>query len=124
MRTNEETFFLADAQHLHGTNRYTFTFPPHWRRTNQKSLSIAIRSVKLLNAINELMVSASFVDMNERKWLGITNEQFIPPKEYPITYDDQKFWIELYTLDGLPMEIKPEDAGEWLVIEAMMNSYL
>ena len=120
MRTNEETFFIQDAQHQQGTNRYTFTFPPHWRRTNQKSLSIAIRSVKLINGQNELAVSASFVDMNERKWLGITNEQFIPPKEYPITYDDQKFWIELHSLDSTPIELNDEQ----LVIEAMMNSYL
>lgn len=279
MDTQEETYTLSDSEHINGTNRYTFTYSPHWRRTNGKALSIMIRSVKqilstraiwmdgiyisdgtnIMNispdislsgswtklnkrlteykiqqyeyykqlepstkftyedygiafdennsrlniAINPsstyhlmidsnksispdllamcnyqsdpeslmadlrllstmviepeefksrhandpieietddhnllkritftniwnrdtLAVHASFVDLSYHQWLGVCNEQYIPPKEYPITFDDQKFWIELFTLDGRPVEL-PHDQKDQIVIEAMMNSYV
>ena len=50
MNTQEETYLISDSEHIKGTNRYTFTYSPHWRRTNQKALNIAIRSVKQINS--------------------------------------------------------------------------
>ena len=41
MNTQEETYLISDSEHINGTNRYTFTYSPHWRRTNQKALNIA-----------------------------------------------------------------------------------
>lgn len=281
MNTQEETYLISDSEHINGTNRYTFTYSPHWRRTNQKALNIAIRSVKQINStraiwldnillvdnlnnympidtdislngnwvkfneqlneyrqrqfnnfkninpstkftsedyainyeeerarlnikVNEsnidkykivcdnnfkispeilamcgynknieeleqdlislsnnnlteiqfknkhigdpieiemnkgnlirisfiniwnrdtLKIHASFVDLSYHQWLGVCNEQFIPPKEYPIVFDDQKFWIELYTLYGKPVEL-PNDGKDQIIIEAMMNSYI
>lgn len=70
-----------------------------------------------------LSIHASFVDLSYHQWLGVCNEQYVPPKEYPITYDDQKFWIELFTLDGREVEL-PSDQKDNIVIEAMMMSYL
>ena len=70
-----------------------------------------------------LKIHASFVDLSYHQWLGVCNEQFIPPKEYPIVFDDQKFWIELYTLYGKPVEL-PNDGKDQIIIEAMMNSYI
>lgn len=70
-----------------------------------------------------LAIHASFVDLSYRQWLGSCNEHFIPPKEYPITFDDQKFWIELFTLDGRPVELPPDNKDQ-IIIEAMQNSYV
>ncbi len=67
-------------------------------------------------------VQASFVDLAYDKYLGITNEQFVPPKEYNINYGDQKFYIELYSLDGSSVEL-PNDGKDQMVIEAIMNAY-
>lgn len=276
MNTQEETYRIQDAEHKSGTNKYTFTFSPHWRRTNQKSLAIGIRSIKfrpapyvvsinglclksdketmnispevinngsindlsaafekdrleryehykfttpttsftawsykiLINSANKnlvigvndnvntwlhfddpsifsdgfrdlvgindsffytdlsklsrgeltyqeftgrynaypcdvymnndhvyrinftkltifdnLLISASFVDLAYNNWLGKTNEQFVPPKEYSITNSDQKFWIELHDVYGDPVEL-PKHGEDLLIIEAMMNSYI
>ena len=277
MDTQEETYWIQDAEHKSGTNKYTFTFSPHWRRTNQKALTIGIRSIKFIPApisvyinglslvsaneswnispsvinngsINDLasafekdrlekyehykaalpntaftaqsynilidsasrkliigvndhdntwlnfdtglvfsegfrrlvgisdscfysdlarlsqegsafypefsnkyaeypitvylngntltrieftkltiydnmLISASFVDLAYHNWLGKTNEQFVPPKEYHITNADQKFWIELYDMYGEEIEL-PTDSKDLLIIEAMMNSYI
>ena len=277
MNTQEETYWIHDAEHRNGTNRYTFTFSPHWRRTNQKSLTIGIRSIKFipspisvyingltlqssseswnisptiisdgniqnladslekdrlnkydqykfvnpstsftvnsynifvntasqklvigvndsintwlrldtnsifsdgfkrLVSINDdqfyndlsylsrqgssfyeefehkyidypvsvtmnentitrieftkisiydnMMIAASFVDLAYHNFLGKTNEQFVPPKEYHITNDDHKFWIELYNISGEEIEL-PIGSKDQLIIEAMMNSYI
>lgn len=69
-----------------------------------------------------LCIHASFVDLSSHQWLGTCNEQFVPPKEYHVCYDDQRFWIELFSLDGKPVELP--DQRDQIVIEAMMNSYL
>lgn len=66
---------------------------------------------------------ASFVDLGYQNFLGVSNEQFIPPKEYPISYTDQKFSIELFDSTDRPVEI-PEDERGGLVIEAILNSYI
>jgi len=69
-----------------------------------------------------LCIHASFVDLSSHQWLGTCNEQFVPPKEYYVCYEDQKFWIELFSLDGRPVELP--DHRDQIIIEAMMNSYL
>lgn len=67
-------------------------------------------------------IAASFVDLAGHQYLGITNEQFIPPKEYSIVNGDQKFYLDLFSLDGKPLEL-PSDQKDQLVIEAIMNAY-
>ncbi len=69
-----------------------------------------------------LCIHASFVDLSSHQWLGTCNEQFVPPKEWFVCYEDQKFWIELFSLDGKPVELP--DQKDQIIIEAMMNSYL
>jgi len=46
-----------------------------------------------------------FVDLSNYQWLGIYNEQFVPLKEYHICYEDQKFWIEMFSPDGKHIEL-------------------
>lgn len=84
-----------------------------------------IKRISFTNIWNRdiLAIHASFVDLSYHQWLGVCNEQFIPPKEYPIVFDDHKFWIELFTLDGRPVEL-PADNKDQIIIEAMMNSYI
>ena len=68
-------------------------------------------------------VSASFVDLGYNKFLGVSNEQFIPPKEYPISFTDQKFTIELYDSLNKPVEIPALDNKDTLLLELILNSY-
>ena len=71
----------------------------------------------------DVHVRASFVDLGYQRFLGITNEQFIPPKEYPICYADQKFSIELYDSSDNPVELPTMDSKDTLLIELILNSY-
>ena len=68
-----------------------------------------------------LFVHSSLVDLSFDNFLGITNEQFIPPKTYPITYTNKKFWIELYDSLNEPVEL-PEDGADTIIIECIHNS--
>ena len=68
-------------------------------------------------------VSASFVDLGYHNFLGVSNEQFIPPKEYPISFTDQKFTIDLFDSTEKPVEIPPLDNKDTLLIEMILNSY-
>lgn len=67
-------------------------------------------------------ISASFVDLGYNKFLGVSNEQYIPPKEYPISYTDKKFTIELFDSNDKPVEI-PLDNKDTLLLELILNSY-
>lgn len=69
----------------------------------------------------EVHVRASFVDLGYKNFLGVSNEQFIPPKEYPISFTDHKFSIELFDSLDRPIELPTDELGG-LVIEAIMNS--
>ena len=68
-------------------------------------------------------VSASFVDLGYKNFLEVSNEQFIPPKEYPISFTDQKFTIELFDSTEKPVEIPALDNKDTLLIEMILNSY-
>ena len=68
-------------------------------------------------------IRASFVDLGYQNFLGVSNEQFIPPKEYPISMTDTKFWIRLYDSTDSPVEIPPLDNKDTLMIELILNSY-
>lgn len=93
--------------------------------TGELNSNNSIKRISFKNIWNRdtLAIHASFVDLSYHQWLGVCNEQYIPPKEYPITFDDQKFWIELFTLDGRPVEL-PSDNKDQIIIEAQMNSYI
>ena len=71
----------------------------------------------------EVHIRASFVDLGYQRFLGVSNEQFIPPKEYPISYTDQKFSIELYDSSDNPVELPIGDSKDTLLIELILNSY-
>ena len=68
-----------------------------------------------------LLIHSSLVDLSFDNFLGVTNEQFIPPKTYPITYTNKKFWIELYDSLNEPVEL-PEDGADTIIIECIHNS--
>ena len=96
-----------DVQVLHtNSNNYidAFCFNDVWDREN-------------------VHVSASFVDLGYNKFLGVSNEQFLPPKEYPISFTDQKFTIELYDSIENPVEIPSLDNKDTLLLELILNSY-
>ena len=69
-------------------------------------------------------IRASFVDLGYQNFLGVSNEQFIPPKEYPISMTDTKFWIRLYDSTDSPVEIPPLDNKDTLMLELILNSYV
>ena len=236
IKTIEDSYCLKDAEHVKGTNRYTFTYNFQWRNIIQEHLTISIRSVKLwrlprnlwvdnlaihdisknedtttsfdisitgpMTEFNNKMASktegyrvyyspklrrimfecdpnhyfvpldppnatefspdfkaitgltnfydnnvyevdgndnvlcfgfdniwnredvhvrASFVDLGYKNFLGVSNEQFIPPKEWAISYTDKKFSIELFDLLDREIEL-PEDECGGLVIEAILKS--
>ena len=68
-------------------------------------------------------VSASFVDLGYHKFLGVSNERFEPPKEYPINFTDKKFTIELFDSLDQPVEIPALDNKDTLLLELILNSY-
>ena len=68
-------------------------------------------------------IRASFVDLGYQNFLGVSNEQFIPPKEYPISFTDSTFWIRLYDSTEKEVEIPPLDNKDTLMIELILNSY-
>lgn len=68
----------------------------------------------------EAIVKSSFVDLSYDNYIGTTNETFIPPKEYPIVFSDQKFDIDLFDQLGNEIELNSRDS---FIIESMMNSY-
>ena len=71
----------------------------------------------------DVHVRASFIDLGYQNFLGVSNEQFIPPKEYPISFTDQKFTIELYDSIDRPVELPVLDNKDTLLIELILNSY-
>ena len=95
---NDMTVYAEDDDH----NPTCFFFPNVWDREN-------------------VHIRASFVDLGYQNFLGVSNEQFIPPKEYPISYTDKKFSIELFDSIDRPIEL-PEDERGGLIIEAIMTS--
>lgn len=82
-----------------------------------------IRTFAFKNVFNRenVIVHSSIVDLAYDNFLGMSNEQFNPPKSFPITYTTKEFWIELYDTMGNPIEL-PEDGADQLIIESMMNS--
>ena len=68
-------------------------------------------------------IRASFVDLGYQNFLGVSNEQFIPPKEFPISFTDSTFWIQLYDSTETPVEIPPLDNKDTLMIELILNSF-
>ena len=52
----EDSYCLKDAEHVKGTNRYTFTYNFQWRNIIQEHLTISIRSVKLWRQPRNLWV--------------------------------------------------------------------
>lgn len=68
-------------------------------------------------------VRASFVDLGYQNFLGVSNEQFVPPKDYPISFTDSTFWIRLFDSIETPVEIPPLDNKDTLMIEMILNSY-
>ena len=68
-------------------------------------------------------IRASFVDLGYQNFLGVSNEQFIPPKEFPISFTDSTFWIRLYDSTENEVEIPPLDNKDTLMIELILNSY-
>ena len=70
----------------------------------------------------DVHVYASFSDLATDGFLGVSNEQFIPPKQYPINNNDQKFKLFLYDKMDRPIELA-SDGKDTLIVEAMMISY-
>ena len=68
-------------------------------------------------------IRASFVDLGYQNFLGVSNEQFIPPKEFPISFTDSTFWIQLFDSTEKPVEIPPLDNKDTLMIELILNSF-
>ena len=65
-------------------------------------------------------VQASFVDLSYGNYLGVTNDTYYPPKTYPVTFGDQKFWIRLFDSFGNEIEL-PNDGKDNLIIESIMQ---
>ena len=103
--TNEDSTENVEVLNVDAQERpITFCFSDVWDREN-------------------IHIRASFVDLGYQRFLGVTNEQFIPPKEYPICYTDQKFTIELYDSTDREVELPILDNKDTLLIELILNSY-
>ena len=98
----KSTFSILNANSNHQPT--TFCFNDVWDREN-------------------VHISASFVDLGYHNFLGVSNEQFIPPKEYPISFTDQIFAIELFDSTEKPVEIPSLDNKDTLLLELILNSY-
>ena len=118
----DQAFWIALAKHSNKIiTKEQFAF---WARLVELRYDSndRIRMIKFnkLASREDLIVKASFVDLAFHQYLGLTNETFIPPKVYDVCYGDQKFYIDLESIDGQPVEL-PSDDKDMLVLECMMN---
>ena len=68
---------------------------------------------------DELYILSSLTDMSYNRYLGYTNNDFHPPKQYNIHNTDTTFWIELYDkTNSIPIELPPRSV---LVIEMILQ---
>ena len=68
---------------------------------------------------DNLYVLSSLTDMSYNRYLGYTNNDFHPPKQYTIHNTDTTFWIELYDkTNSIPVELPPRSV---LVIEMTLS---
>ena len=63
----------------------------------------------------DVHVRASFVDLGYQNFLGVSNEQFTPPKEYAISFTDKKFTLDLFDSLDRPTELPPDETGGMLL---------
>ena len=113
------TEFSSDFQAITGlTSFYDFVYDDDCLDTNQHLTCFWFPNVWNREDVH---VRASFVDLGYKNFLGVSNEQFIPPKEWAISYTDKKFSIELFDLLDREIEL-PEDECGGLVIEAILKS--
>ena len=111
------TEFSSDFKAIAGvTNFYDYTVYDTDRNSNVKCFGFE----NIWNR-EDVHVRASFVDLGYKNFLGVSNEQFIPPKEYPISYTDKKFSIELFDSLDRPIELPYDECGG-LVIEVILKS--
>jgi len=106
-----------DFKYITGKNNFT-------DGTIIKDLNNKIKRIVFDNVWDRenIYVQASFVDLAYGNYLGVTNDSYYPPKEYPITFGDQKFWIRLYDSFGNEIEL-PNDGKDNLIIESIMTTY-
>lgn len=109
--------FSDDFKAITGTNTF-YDYTPYQYDENNNLLCFGFDNVWDREDVH---VRASFVDLGYKNFLGVSNELFVPPKEYPISYTDKKFTIELFDSLDSPIEL-PEDERGGLVIEAILKS--
>ena len=73
-----------------------------------------------LDAYEEYLVAASFVEQTSHNYLGFTNMTFTPPKLYHLTSTDMSFWIDLVSPDGLTPRELPIDGSDLLLLEIQL----
>ena len=52
----EDVIKFSDAEHVEGTNRYWFNFPPTWRTITNQNLILGVRSTSIKTTIHEFDV--------------------------------------------------------------------
>ena len=59
-----------------------------------------IRDNAFKTYIDTYLIAASFVGQTNYQYLGFTNTEFVPPKQYVVSSGDTKFWIDVVMADG------------------------
>ena len=66
------------------------------------------------------LLAASFVGQTNYQYLGFTNTEFNPPKQYVIPIGDTRFWIDVVTADAIdPVEL---DFRDMVAIELQLTT--
>ena len=69
----EDSYCLKDAEHIEGTNKYTFKFNVQWRNIIHEHLTVSVRGIKLWLAPRHLWVDGLKVHYGDENKTISTN---------------------------------------------------
>ena len=105
------------------TDIHTFKWTnPHNPSRSCEGFSITFSPYMFHDFEKTYLLSASFVSLTNYYYLGFTNTEFMPPKQYEIPSGESRFWIDVNSPDGLtPMELNP-DGRDLVAIELQLST--
>lgn len=120
----EQVVYLNEGDHIKGSNRYTFNYNDQLRTVVSACHIFGIRAVHVLGGgDNEYILAASFASQTKHNYLGLTNTQFNPPKQYIIQPSEHQYWIDVFSSDARTAVELPDDDSVVIILEIQLITY-
>ncbi len=120
----EQVIYLNEGDHIKGSNRYTFNYSEQLGTVTSRSHIFSIRAVHVLgDGDNEYILAASFASQTKHNYLGLTNTQFNPPKQYMIQSYEHQYWIDVFSSDARTAVELPDDDSVVIILETQLITY-